>query len=149
MADISSQHGAGNLFGGGPKQAGGGSSDAMLAQQVSNVATRLRVLEERSTNARKKVQLIEHNMLSNQKKIVDDIKLVHSEMDDLKHTITEVENKIILIIKEIRLLAKKEDVDTMMKYVEMWEPIHFVTQNQVEKITREIVEEVLSEKKGK
>ena len=143
MADIASKHGAGSLFGGGQKPAGGGPPDAMLAQQVSNVATRLRVLEERSTNARKKVQLIEHNMLSNQKKIVDDIKLVHSEMDDLKHTITEVENKIILIIKEIRLLAKKEDVDTMMKYVEMWEPIHF------EKITREIVEEVLSEKKGK
>jgi hypothetical protein len=53
-----------------------------------------------------------------------------------------MENRIIMIIKELRMSAKKEEVDGLKKYVELWEPVKFVTQNQVEKIVEEKVEEI-------
>ena len=52
-----------------------------------------------------------------------------------------MEAKINLLIKEITLSAKKEDVAVIKKYIEFWQPLNFVTPTQVEKIVREILEE--------
>ena len=40
-------------------------------------------------------------------------------------------------------MAKKDDVQVMKKYLELWEPIHFVTQEQVEKIVQDMLERKL------
>ncbi len=132
----------GGLFGGGkhpPEHEG--PSIGFLTQEISNLSTRLRVLEERSSNMRKKQQLVEQNMLSHRKRFTEEVDLLKDEIDEIKRTIREIETKIIMIIKELRLTAKKEDVDIIKKYVEMWEPVNFVTQNQVEKIVKEFIEE--------
>ena len=36
-------------------------------------------------------------------------------------------------------LAKKDEVKTLQKYVTMWEPIKFVTENQVEEIVKDMI----------
>ena len=133
----------GGLFGGGAKgqKAPEGPSVAFLSDELTNISTRLRVLEERSSNVKKKQQLVEQNMISHRKKFSDEVDLLKEEIDEMKRTMREVENKIILIIKELRMTAKKEDVDSLKKYVELWEPVKFVTQNQVESIVREFMEE--------
>lgn len=132
----------GGLFGGGAKGLKPeGPSVAFLSDEIINISTRLRVLEERSSNVKKKQRLVEQNMISNRKKYSDEIEILKEEIDEMKRTMREVENKIILIIKEIRMTAKKEDVDSLKKYVELWEPVKFVTQNQVESIVREFMEE--------
>jgi len=130
------------LFGGGkPHPSPEGASVSFLSQEISSLSTRLRVLEERNSNMRKKQELVEQSMLSGRKKVSEEVSLVRDEIDEIKRTLVEVENRIIMLIKELRLTAKKEDVDTMTKYIEMWEPVNFVTQNQVEKIIREILDE--------
>jgi len=131
----------GGLFGGKPPKGPEGPSVGFLTDEVTNLSTRLRVLEERSTNIKKKQELIEQNMLSHRKRYAEEIDLLKDEMDEVKRTIAEIENRIIMLIKELRMSAKKEDVDSLMKYIELWEPVKFVTQNQVENIVREIIEE--------
>jgi len=139
MAEIG---GKGGLFGGGKaEKKPEGPSVSFLSQEITNLSTRLRVLEERSSNMKKKQEIVEQNMLSHRKKYADEIGLLKDEIDEIKKVMTEIENRIIMIIKEIQLGAKKEDVDSLMKYIEMWEPVKFVTQNQVENIVREIMEE--------
>jgi len=132
----------GGLFGGGGKgKKAEGPSIAFISDELTNMSTRLRVMEERSSNVKKKQTLVEQNMLSHSKKYAEEIGVLKEEIDEMKRTMKEVENKIILIIKEIRMTAKKEDVDSLKKYVELWEPVKFVTQNQVESIVREFMEE--------
>lgn len=131
----------GGLFGGGkPHHEEAGPSAAYISQEVSGISTRLRVLEERTSNMRKKQQLIEENMLSHRKKFNEEFGLLKDEIDEINRTIKEIETRIIMLVKELRLSAKKEDVNTLKRYVEMWEPLNFVTQNQVEKIVSEILE---------
>jgi len=139
----------GGLFGGGkPAKEPEGPSVGYLTNEITNLTTRMRVLEERSTNTKKKLGLVEQNMLSHRKKYAEETDLLKEEIDEVKKTIKEIEERVVMVIKEIRLSAKKEDVDSLKKYVELWEPVNFVTQNQVEKIAREIIEE-LQEGKGK
>jgi hypothetical protein len=106
-------------------------------EQINTVAARLRISEERNSESRKKLLLVEQNMLSNHKRAMSEVKSLQSEVNDLKRTIQGIEDKLITIIKELRLTARKEDIDVLRKYVEIWDPIRFVTRETVEKIVDE------------
>ena len=134
------------LFASKPKEPGVDVTE--INNQMNNLSLRLRVLEERYTNMRRKTQMIEQNMLSNQKTLKDDIKLIDSDMTELKREVIEMNNKFRQLIMELRNCAQKEEVNLVKKYVEMWEPVNFVSANQVEKIVKEEIEQYMA-KKGK
>jgi len=98
-----------------------------LERQLNTLAGRLRVSEERYSELRKKLIFVEQNMITNHKKVMAEVKMLASELSELKHTITAVEDRIITIIKELQLTARKEDIDVMKRYVELWDPTKFVT----------------------
>jgi len=76
-------------------------------------------------------------MLSNHKRAMSEIKSLQSELNELKRTVQGVEDKIITIIKELRLTSRKEDIEVLRKYIELWDPVRFVTRETVDKIVEE------------
>ena len=107
------------------------------SEQVTTLAARLRVSEERNSEMRKKIILIEQNMLSNHKRAMSEIKSLQTELSELKRTVQAAEDKIITIIKELRLTSRKEDIEVLRKYIELWDPVRFVSRETVEKIVEE------------
>lgn len=127
---------------GGTKQAPGPSPEVTgLTEQINGLAARIRVSEERFNEFRKKMLFIEQNMLTNHKKLLGDLKTSNEEIDELRHKLAEVEDRVITIIKELRLTARKTDIDVMRRYIELWDPVKFVTAEYAEKIAREVMEE--------
>ncbi len=108
-----------------------------MTEQINAMSARVRIGEERYGELRKKLLLIEQNMLGNQKKAMMEIKTLQTDLMEMKHTIQAVEDRIIMVIKELRLTARKEDVDVMKRYLELWDPVKFITHDQVEKIIDE------------
>ena len=108
-----------------------------MTEQVNLMAARMRVGEERYSELRKKSLVVEQNMLSNNKKAMNEIKTLQTEISELRRSITAIEDKIITIIKELRLTARKEDIDVMRRYLDLWDPVKFITNDQVEKIVDE------------
>ncbi|MEM3154046.1 MAG: hypothetical protein QW165_00565 [Candidatus Woesearchaeota archaeon] len=106
-------------------------------EQLNLMAARVRISEERYSELRKKLLLVEQNMLSNHKKAMAEIKLLQNDVTEMRRTIQAVEDKIITIIKELRLAARKEDIDVMKRYLELWDPVKFVTADRIEKIIDE------------
>ncbi len=108
-------------------------------EDITKLSARLKISEERYGELRKKLMLIEQNMLSHHKKAMNEIKVLHSEITDVNSKINEIQDRILLIVKELRLTAKREDIDVMKKYVELWNPLRFVTREQIENIVQEIM----------
>lgn len=106
-------------------------------EQVNILAARLRISEERYSETRKKMLLLEQNMLTNHKRAMQEIKVLQDEFSELKRTVSAVEDRIITVIKELRLTARKEDIDVMRKYLELWNPASFARMETVEKIIDE------------
>lgn len=111
--------------------------DTGMTEQVNLMAARMRVGEERYSELRKKSLVVEQNMLANNKKAMNEIKSLQTEISELRRSITAIEDKIITIIKELRLTARKEDIDVMKRYLDLWDPVKFITNDQVEKIVDE------------
>jgi len=124
------------------KQAPGPSPEVLgLTEQLNGIAARLRVSEERFNELRKKISFIEQNMLTNHRKLLGDLKASDGETDDLRHKLAEIEDRVITIIKELRMTARKGDIDVLKRYIELWNPVKFVTADYAEKIARDILEE--------
>lgn len=110
---------------------------ARFSEDINTISARLKISEERYNDLRKKILLIEQNMISNHKKAMNEVKMLDSDIAELHNKINMIEERMILIIKELKLTAKKEDVDVMKKYVELWNPMRFATKDQVEKMIQE------------
>jgi len=106
------------------------------SNQMNELIRRMRILEERYTNLQTRSQLTEQNMLSRNRSFSTEIKAIISDIHEIKREIEEIKNRILMIIKELQTSARKDDLE---RYVNMWEPIKFVTQDEVEEIVKEIL----------
>ena len=111
-----------------------------IAGELNNVGRRLMVMEERYTNMRKKTQVTDQNMLNNNKKMMTEVQTIHSEMDDTKKHITDIVDKMKIIVRELKDCAKRQDVAVLQKYINLWEPLNFVTRDSVDKMVKDQVE---------
>ncbi len=118
--------------------------DEFSAQdELINVSRRLRTIEERYTNIDRKVEFNEKNMIEWHKSTLTELKTILSDFTEMKKEINELKETLRAVVRNMQGLAKKDDVAVMKKYLELWEPIHFVTQEQVEKIVEDMLERKL------
>ena len=110
-----------------------------LTEDIGNVSRRLRLLEESFTNLRRALQVTEQNMLGKNKVFATEIRTLTSDIGDIKQEIAEVKEKIIELVKELKETAKRDEVKVLEKYINFWNPVKFVTQNEVEDIVKEFI----------
>ena len=107
---------------------------------ISNLSRRLRILEEGFTNLRRALHLTEQNMLDKNKLFATEIKTIMSDMGDIKKEIYDMKEKMIEIAREFETTAKREDVKVLDRYINLWNPVKFVTQKEVQDIVKEMLE---------
>ena len=115
-----------------------------ITNQVENSIMRLRILEERYNNIRRRIQVNDQNMIRTNKRFTEEIKMLNSDISEMKMSLNEIKDKVILIIKELSDTPKKEEFQVLKKYIEMWEPMNFVTQQEIESIVEDIINKKLA-----
>jgi len=115
--------------------------DTSQSNEILTLVRRIRELEERVENQRSKDKIIERNMLDHFKKFKADISTINSDISEIKNEINKTNAESSKIIKELKLSASKEDVKILQKYVDLWNPIRFVTNEQVKRLIDDALEE--------
>ena len=123
-----------------PKNIGKPSGD--LAEQMMSSIRRLRILEERFSLLHRKTQVLEQNMLSNTHRLEDDVKKLQIQIGDLKADISDIKSTVKMVATEMQTAAKRQDVETLKKYISIWEPLNFVTRNEVQRLIQETIEDM-------
>ena len=111
-----------------------------ITTDVNTLSRRLKLLEEGFTNLRRFLQVTEENMIAKNKHYSAEIKTLASDLTEIRKEIQELKDKLILVIRELQTVARKEEVKVLEKYINLWNPIKFVTQNEVEQIINEILD---------
>ena len=141
QAPVAPDKKASGLFGSKPKV--GLNLDAAVADmagEVNNIARRLRILEERYTNLRKKTQVTDQNMLASHKRVMTEVTATLQSIAELKTQFVDFDEKFKILVREVRECAKKQDVQVLQKYISFWEPLNFVTRESVSKMVEETVQ---------
>lgn len=107
------------------------------AVDIAQINNRLNLLEEKTSNLNKKFEVLEKNMLDNFRKFNSNLSSTDSEIIDLKRQINSLTQKMDLIIKELKMTAGKDELNTLKKYLDLWNPSRFITRDEVDKIFKE------------
>jgi predicted nucleic acid-binding Zn-ribbon protein len=102
-----------------------------IATIISDLDRRLRMLEERYGNLRKKLQLTDTNMIESERSFGKELKGFNEEILELKRTVADFDEKVVIFSGEMDSAAQKTDMKVIEKYLSIWDPNTFVTRKEL------------------
>lgn len=110
---------------------GGQNEYTQIAGMISDLDRRLRILEERYGNLRKKIQLTDQNLIDSEKSTNKELRNFSADILDLKRNVADFDEKIVLFSGEMDNAAQRTDLKVIEKYLAMWSPDMFVTRKEL------------------
>ena len=104
---------------------------------LGNMGLRIRLVEEKINNINRKVEILETTVLDNYKKTMQDFKVLDDEFTGLRHAMNSMQQKMDLVIKELKMSAGKDEVRAIQKYLDLWNPVKFATREEVDRLLGE------------
>ncbi len=132
--------------GGGPQRAappperGGDREEAAfhrVSKRVNAVADRLGVVEERLANLRRKEGLTEQSLLDFEREARSELRALTSRLTELSRAITELKEAVGAMRSELEGVVKKPDFLVLQHYLDLWEPVRFVTRDEARLLLEE------------
>lgn len=102
---------------------------------ILEVVNRLRVIESKQSQFNEKLLLANQNMIESYKGFLNDIKNVRKEIEEINKELKNVKNVVKHLSEEAANFARKDDVKVLEKYINLWNPLNFVTRQELEKLT--------------
>ncbi len=125
-----------------PRRNVGAPSPALqrLNESVNETASRLAVLEERLVNLRKKAQLTEQALLGYEKETRADLKALDGTLTEMSRKVSEVKETIDTMAGELSSVVRKPEFQVLERYLDLWQPLSFVTREEAKLLVKEAVE---------
>jgi len=105
----------------------------------------VKALESKVNNLLRQVDVLKNDLVNKNVQLKKEVTVMNDELLEMRREQEGTVQKIDLIIKELKRTAGIEEVMTLKKYVDLWNPMNFVTQRDVERV----VETKLADKKNK
>lgn len=105
-----------------------------LSNLMADIASGIKILEDRYSNLRKKTQLTDQSLLDAQREFEKERKIVNDELMEMKVELADIKNDLKTMNDELDGAARGGDVRVLEKYLDLWQPMHFITRKQAEKI---------------
>jgi len=92
---------------------------------------RLRVLEERFVNLRRKAQLADGKLLASEQKLHQELKDFNTDLAGVRRQIVDMQDSMQAVQAELSHAASVYDLKALQRYVELWNPASFVTKEEL------------------
>ena len=103
-------------------------------------------LESKANNLIREVDVLKNDFIKRANQLNKDFKTLSEDQLEVRHEQEKMNQKMTLIINELKQTAGQEEIMTLKRYVEYWNPLNFVTQKDLEKAIESKLEEM---KRGK
>ena len=127
---------ANNIFG---NQAGGEKKGDAFQNKVDTHSKAILTVIERQKDVEssldllnEKLELVDHNSIKNFKKIFNDVKAIRSDVREVKQELKKIQEYNTRISKQMSLFTTKDEVTKLEKYIDLWNPMGFVTRDELE-----------------
>ncbi|MFT4282794.1 MAG: hypothetical protein ACMXX6_00025 [Candidatus Woesearchaeota archaeon] len=106
-------------------------------QLLVDLSSSIKILEDRYLNLRKKTQLTDQVLIDTQRKFTKERKLLFEEITSLKLKLQDLDEQLDNMKNEVNNSVKIKDFLVLDRYLDLWEPINFLTRKEAEKIIEE------------
>lgn len=135
---------AGNLFGGGQDNKGDEFKDKVDVHSKALITATQRIKDLESTQdlMNEKIELLDHNSIKNFKKLFAEQKELRTQILELKQEINKIKDFKKKVTKQIKLMATGDEISKLEKYIDLWNPMDFVTREELEENQRKTVKQI-------
>ena len=102
-----------------------------MGQMIGELVNRVRILESKQSLFAEKMLIMNENMLEEYKKMMGEVKKVIAEANATKDEMNNVKNIMRHLTQEASGFAKQDDFKVLEKYINVWNPLNFVTEKDV------------------
>ena len=103
-----------------------------------DAVARVRTLEGRYNLLRDRVLVVNNNFVENFKKTSTEVKTLNDDIKDIKADVFKIKEALRHLLDELELFAKKDDVKYLEKYINLGDPMKFITQQELDEALVEI-----------
>ena len=104
---------------------------------VSDINSRFRILESKNNTLAEHLLAVNQNTIEEYRRLNKEIELINEDLKKLREDVFNLKNILKGFLGETEFFAKKSDIKVLEKYINLWNPLEFVTQEEVEKIIEE------------
>ncbi len=105
----------------------------MAEQDAGKLYVWVKGLESKLNTLRREVDILKENLLKRMSQLAKESKAGATDILELRREQELMQQKMDLIIKELKQTAGREEVQVLKKYIEYWNPLTFVTQHDLER----------------
>ncbi|HLD39528.1 MAG TPA: hypothetical protein VJB13_00095 [Candidatus Nanoarchaeia archaeon] len=98
-------------------------------------------LESKVNNLIREVDVLKNDFIKRANQLNKDFKTLSDDQLEVRHEQEKTNQKMTLIINELKQTAGQEEVMVLKRYLEYWNPLNFVTQKDLEKVVESKLEE--------
>ncbi len=98
---------------------------------IADLNNRVRILESKYNLSRERTFVINQNMIDEYKKSTEEIRLINSDLKDIKKDLFRFKEILKNLVKDSENFARKENLKVLEKYINFWNPLNFVTEKEV------------------
>ena len=108
-----------------------------LTYFISDLNSRVRTLENKYELLAERLLISNQNMIESYKRLSSEFTKINQELQNLKTTVITFKETIKKILEEMSEFSTKQEIKVLEKYINMWNPLNFVTTEEIEKIIDE------------
>jgi len=112
-----------------------------IGEQISDIASRLKLAEQRVDNLRSHLELVDSSLIEKHKAAISEIRDMQDGMRALRADMDMLKDLTERLGKRMEALASREEVKVLQRYVEMWQPLQFVTRAEVKTLVQNALKE--------
>jgi len=90
-------------------------------------------LESKVNNMIRELDILKNDYVKKNTDLKKEVKAISADLLEAKRELSKSNEKIDLIIKELKNTAGSDELETIKKYIEFWNPMNFVTQRDLER----------------
>ncbi|MBS3095366.1 hypothetical protein J4231_01680 [Candidatus Woesearchaeota archaeon] len=106
---------------------------------LNEIVNRLRSLESKQSLLTEKTLIINKNMIDEYRAFARHIKIMDSDLRELKLEVNRIKEVIREIGKETENYARKDSVRVLEKYINLIDPIKSIAESDVKRIVNEVI----------
>ena len=105
-----------------------------ITQVIVDLNNRVRTLENKYNLLGERLLIVNQNMIEEYKRLLNEMKILNSDLRDMRQDIFLTQDAMRNTVKEMELFAKKEQVKVLERYIDLLNPMRFVTEDEVENL---------------
>lgn len=112
-----------------------------ISAMVSDFSSHLNTLEEKLQLLRERVSILSQTLLKQNDRLNKDISELKTDISKVKDDNDKLKEAIDHIILESGNFARKDELMSIQRYMKLFEPLNFVTEEEVAKLIEKMIED--------